>query len=100
MRQSISITGCPLVGWSVARSVGRSGNAFVRRSTRRTLLAYLALFFALLLPPHLTLKFQSQDNKAQQAKDASRLGLYSLSYTVLVYMVVFHYGLTVQGLAV
>ena len=31
---------CPLVGWLV----GRSGNAFVRRSTRRTLLAYLALF--------------------------------------------------------
>ena len=33
------MTGCVrwLVGWS--------GNAFVRRSTRRTLLAYLALFF-------------------------------------------------------
>ena len=30
-----------LVGWSVGWSVG---NAFVRRSTRRTLLAYLALF--------------------------------------------------------
>ena len=30
---------CPLV----CRSVGLSGNAFVRRSTRRTLLAYLAL---------------------------------------------------------
>ena len=29
---------CPSVGWLV-------GNAFVRRSTRRTLLAYLALFF-------------------------------------------------------
>ena len=42
MRQSTSITGC--VRWSVGRSVGRLGNAFVRRSTRRTLLAYLALF--------------------------------------------------------
>ena len=32
------------VGWSVGRSVGWSvGNAFVRRSTLRTLLAYLAL---------------------------------------------------------
>ena len=31
---------CPSVGWSV----GLWGNAFVRRSTRRTLLAYLALF--------------------------------------------------------
>ena len=31
---------CPLVGRSVGWSVG---NAFVRRSTRRTLLAYLAL---------------------------------------------------------
>ena len=31
-----------LVGWSV----GLSGNAFVRRSTRRPLLAYLALFTA------------------------------------------------------
>ena len=43
MRQSTSITGC--VRRSVAWSVGRSvGNAFVRRSTRRTLLTYLALF--------------------------------------------------------
>ena len=33
------------VGWSVGRLVGLSGNTFVRRSTRRTLLAYLALFF-------------------------------------------------------
>ena len=41
MRQSTSITGC--VRWSVGHSVGRLGNAFVRRSTRRTLLAYLAL---------------------------------------------------------
>ena len=32
---------------SVCRSVGRSGNAFVWWSTRRTLLAYLALFFLL-----------------------------------------------------
>ena len=32
---------CPLVGWSVGRLVG---NAFVQRSTRCTLLAYLALF--------------------------------------------------------
>ena len=33
------------VGWSVGCSVGDSvGNAFVRWSTRRTLLAYLALF--------------------------------------------------------
>ena len=40
MRQSTSITGC------VRRLVGRSVcNAFVRRSTRRTLLVYLALFF-------------------------------------------------------
>ena len=31
----------PLVGWSVCLS--RVGNAFVRRSTRRTLLAYWAL---------------------------------------------------------
>ena len=31
---------CPSVG----RLVGRSGNAFIRRSTRRTLLACLALF--------------------------------------------------------
>ena len=40
MRQSTSITGCVrgrLVGWLV-------GNAFVRRSTRRTLLTYLTLF--------------------------------------------------------
>jgi len=36
---------CPLVGRLVGRSVGLWGNAFVRRSTRRTLLAYLALFF-------------------------------------------------------
>ena len=46
VRQSTSITVC--VRWSVGRSVGRLvclsvGNAFVRRSTRRTLLAYLAL---------------------------------------------------------
>ena len=33
---------CPLVGWSVCLSVC---NAFVRGSTRCTLLAYLALFF-------------------------------------------------------
>ena len=33
---------CPLVGRSVGWSVG---NAFLRRSTRRILLAYLALFF-------------------------------------------------------
>ena len=32
------------VRWLVGRAVGRSGNAFVRRSTRRTLLAYLTLF--------------------------------------------------------
>ena len=32
---------CPLVG----RSVGWSGNGFVQRSTRRTLLAFLALFY-------------------------------------------------------
>ena len=38
MGQSTSITGC------VRRLVGQSGNAFVRRSTRRTFLAYLALF--------------------------------------------------------
>ena len=31
---------CPLVGWLV----GLWGNAFIRRSTRRTFLAYLALF--------------------------------------------------------
>ena len=43
MRQSTSITGC--VRWLVGRLVCWSvGNAFVRRSTRRTLLAYLALF--------------------------------------------------------
>ena len=36
------------VGWLVGRPVGwLVGNAFVRRSTRRTLLAYLALFFFL-----------------------------------------------------
>ena len=39
---------CPLVG----RSVGLWGNAFVRRSTRRTLLAYLALFFIVLVEFH------------------------------------------------
>ena len=40
--QSTSITGCVrrLVGWLV----GRSGNPFFWRSTRRILLAYLALF--------------------------------------------------------
>ena len=43
MRQRTSITGC--VRWSVGPSVGRLVcNAFARRSTRRTLLAYLALF--------------------------------------------------------
>ena len=45
MRQSTSITGC------VRLSVCWSGNAFVRRSTRRTLLAYLALFFFSSIPP-------------------------------------------------
>ena len=43
VRQSTSITGC--VRWSVGWSVGWSGNTFVRRSTCRTLLAYLALLF-------------------------------------------------------
>ena len=41
MRQSTSIIGC-VRSW-VGRLVYWSGNAFVRRSTRRTLLAYLAL---------------------------------------------------------
>ena len=47
MRQSTSITGC--VRRSVGRSVSvvRPVNAIVRRSTRRTLLAYLALFYYL-----------------------------------------------------
>ena len=45
MRQSTSITGC--VRWSVGLLVGLSGNAFVLRSTRRTLLAYFALLFAI-----------------------------------------------------
>ena len=40
---------CPLVG----RSVGWSGNAFVRRSTCCTLLAYLALFSFSVPPPWL-----------------------------------------------
>ena len=47
MRQSTSIIGCVrrLVNWSVGLSDGWCvGNAFVRRSTRRTLLAYLAFF--------------------------------------------------------
>ena len=59
MRQSTSITGS--VRWSVGRSVGRSvsrsvgllvcwlGNAFVRRSTRRTLLAYFTLFHIIMI---------------------------------------------------
>ena len=37
---------CPSVGRLVGRSLGRLvGNAFVRRSTRRTLLAFLAWLF-------------------------------------------------------
>ena len=40
---------CPSVGWLVCRFVGLLGNAFVRRSTRRTLLAYLALFVTVLV---------------------------------------------------
>ena len=54
---------CPLV----CRSVGWSGNAFVRRSTRHTLLAYLALFcffrFALFV------RLRGQGRKRERVKN-------------------------------
>ena len=56
---------CPLVGWLV----GLSGNAFVRRSTRRTLLAYLALFNKMNRKESSDLSFQQLLNLLQFCRE-------------------------------